>query len=57
MHPHTKFRFHTSNNVEDIPGRDYSRNEVKGQGGPKMVRDTPPSQDAPTHQIWDSSLK
>ena len=39
----------------------YYKNEVRGQGqghsDPKMVRDTPPSQDASTHQIWNSYLK
>ena len=38
---------------------DYYKNLVRGQGqgDPKMVCDTPPSQDAPTHQIWNSYLK
>ena len=37
----------------------YYKNSVRGQGqgDPKMVRDTPPSQDASTHQIWNSYLK
>ena len=26
----------------------------QGQSDPKMVRDTPPSKVASTHQIWDS---
>ena len=40
-------------------GHDFSKNEVGGQGhsDPKIVQDTPPSQDAFTHQIWDSYLK
>ena len=29
----------------------------QGHSDPKMVRDTPPSQDAFTHQIWKSYLK
>ena len=32
-------------------GHDYSRNEVRGQGDPKMVCDPPPSQDACTHHF------
>ena len=39
----------------------YYKNYVRGQGqghsDPKMVSDTPPSQDASTHQIWNSYLK
>ena len=39
----------------------YYKNLVRGQGqghsDPKMVRDTPPSQDASTQQIWNSYLK
>ena len=31
--------------------------KVKVTSDPKMVRDTPPSQDASTHQIWNSYLK
>ena len=29
----------------------------QGNSDPKMVRDTPSSQDASTHQIWNSYLK
>ena len=37
----------------------FSKNWVRGQGhsDPEIVRDTPPSQDASTHQIWNSYLK
>ena len=39
----------------------YYKNLVRGQGqghsDPKMVSDTRPSQDASTHQIWNSYLK
>ena len=31
--------------------------KTRSEVDPKMVRDTPPSQDASTHQIWDSYLK
>ena len=29
----------------------------QGHSDPKMIRDTLPSQDASTHQIWNSKLK
>ena len=31
--------------------------QVQGHSDPKMVRDTPSSQDASTHKIWNSYLK
>ena len=34
-----------------------NKSEVKVTLTEKMVRDTPPSQDASTHQIWNSYLK
>ena len=39
-------------------GHDYSNKKVRGQGHSysKMVCDTRPSQDAFTHQIWNSYL-
>ena len=54
MHVHTKFGIPTSNNMRDISGHKYSQNYVKGQGhsGREMLCDTPPSQDAPTYQIY-----
>ena len=33
--------------------QDYSRNEVKVTVTPKLVHDTPSSQDVSTNQIWD----
>ena len=59
MHPHTKFEIPTSNIIRFCCGHDYSGNKVRGQGhsDPKMVHDTPLSQDASTRQIWKSSLK
>ena len=36
---------------------DYYKNKVRGQGDPKMVRNTPPSQDASTHQTFIFYLK
>ena len=47
--------------LEKCSGHDYSENYVRGQSQGhsdlKMLRDTPQSQDAFTHQIWDSYLK
>ena len=73
MHPHIKFGIPTSKNIGDVhrtrsgtdertDGQcDYHKNYVRGQGqghsDPKMIRDTLPSQDASTHQIWNSYLK
>ena len=68
MHPHTKFGIPTSKNIGDMQrtqsGKDgrifyYYKNYARGQGhsDPKMVHDTPPYQDASTHQIWNSYLK
>ena len=43
---------------EICSGQAFYQSEVKGQGqghrDPKIVRDTPQSQDVPTHQIWYS---
>ena len=70
MHPHIKFGIPTSKNIGHEAGwtdrrtdghMNYYKNSVRGQGqchsDMRMVRDTPPSQDAPTHQIWNSYLK
>ena len=68
IHPHIKFGIPTSKIIGDMhrtrSGTDgrtfyYYKNQVRGQGhsDPKMVCDTPPSQDASTHQIWNSYLK
>ena len=56
MHHHTKFETPSSNNIR---GHDYSKNLVRGQGHSdlKKVCDTPPFQDAFTHEIWNSYLK
>ena len=45
--------------LEICSGHDYSKDLVRGQGqsDPKMVRETPSSQDASTHKIWNSYLK
>ena len=46
---------------EICSGRDYSQNKVRGQGQSdqtiSIISDTPPSQDAFTHQILNSYLK
>ena len=34
-----------------------TRSDIKITVTQKIVRDPPPSQDAPIHQIWDSYLK
>ena len=56
MHPHTKFEIPTSNNIRDMLRTRFFKKLGQGQGhsDPKMVRDTPPSQDVSTHQIWNS---
>ena len=60
MHHHTKFEIPSSNIIRDMIRTRYSNNlvRVQGQGhsDPNMVCDTPPSQDAFTHQIWKSYL-
>ena len=61
MHPHTKFEIPTSNNIRDMLRTRLLLKQVRGQGqghsDPKIVRDTSPSQDVSTHQIWKSYLK
>ena len=44
--------------LEICVGHDYSRNEVRGQVHSvlEMMCNTPPSQDASTHHIYDSYL-
>ena len=56
MHAHTKFGIPTSNNMGSA--RDMNILKLgQGHSDPKMVCLTPPSEDAPTHQICDSYLK
>ena len=55
MHPPTKFEIPTSNNIRDMLRTRLLRGQ--GHSDPKMVRDTPSSKDASTHQIWNSYLK
>ena len=60
MQPHTKFGIPSSNNIEKkCSDYDYSKHYVRGQGhsDPNMVCNTWPSQEASTHQIWNSYLK
>ena len=58
LHPHTKFEIPTSNNMRYALDTIFlkTRSEVKVHSDLKMVRDTPLSQDASTHQIWNSYL-
>ena len=37
--------------------KNYIRGQVQGHSDPIMVRNTLSSQDASTHQIWNSYLK
>ena len=60
MHPHSNFEIPTSNNVggaEDTIILKNRSGQGLGHSDPKMVRDTPPSQDASKQQIWKSYLK
>ena len=72
MHPHIEFGIPTSKKIGDmhrtLSGKDgqtdivmtintKSYGQGQGHSDPKMVCDTRPSQDASTHQIWDSYLK
>ena len=55
MHSYTKFEIPTSNNTRDMLWARLFKSQ--GHSDPKMVRNTPPSQDVSTHQIWNSYLK
>ena len=61
MHPHTKFEIPISNNTRDMLRTQLSiktrSGQCQGHSDPKMVRDTPLSQDVSTHQIWNSYIK
>ena len=58
MHPHTKFGIPTTNNMKYAPDTFFlNTNQRSSHSDPKMVRDTPPSQDTFTHRIWKSYLK
>ena len=59
MHLHTKFGISTSKNIRDVLQTQLFLKLGQGQGhsDSKMVSDTLPSQDAFTHQIWNSYLK
>ena len=51
MHPHTKFGIHISNSIRYMLGTQQILKLGQGHSNQKMVCDTPPSQDAFTHQI------
>ena len=59
MHPHTKFEVHTLINMRYAPDMIILKILARGQGHSdlKIECDTSPSQDASTHQIWNSYLK
>ena len=52
MHPHTKFGIPNSKNIKDMLGTQYFLKLGQCHSDPKMVCDTPSSQDTFTHQIW-----
>ena len=56
-HSHTKFEVPTSNNIRDMLGTQLFKNLGQGYSDPKSVRDTLQSQDASTHQTWNSYFK
>ena len=59
MHIHIKFGILTSKNIRDIlwTQKFLKLGQRSGSQGPEMVCDTPSSQDAFRHQIWNSYLK
>ena len=59
MHIHTKFGIPTSKNIRDmLQTQQFLKLGQRSRSQrPKMVCDTPSSQDAFTHQIWNSYLK
>ena len=59
MHSHRKFGIPISNNKRDMLLTQLllKLGQRSMSQTPKMVQDTQPSQDAFTHQIWDSLLK
>ena len=57
MHSHTKIEIPISINIRDMLQTQLLLKLGQGHSDPKMVSDTPPSQDAYTHQIWNSYLK
>ena len=57
MHSHTKIEIPISNNIRDMLLIQLSLKLGQGHSDRKMVSDTPPSQNAYSHQIWNSYLK
>ena len=60
IHLHTKFGIPTSKNIRDVLHNSIvlkTSSEVKGHSDSNMARDLLLSQDAFTHQIWNSYLK
>ena len=59
MHSHTKFGIPFSNNIRDnlLKQLLLKLGQRSRSQWPKIICETPPSQDAYTHQIWNSNLK
>ena len=59
MHSHTKFGIPFSNTIRDMLLTQLLLNlgQRSRHRGQKIICETPPSQDAYTHQIWNSYLK
>ena len=59
MQPYTKFGIPSSNNIEKNASNMIilKLGQSQGNSDPKMVCHTRPTQDASTHQIWNSYLK
>ena len=59
MHPHTNFGIPILNNIRDMLWTRLFQKigQDQGHSDTKMVGDILPSQDAFTHQIWDTYLK
>ena len=57
MYSYTKIGIPISINIRDMLLTQLSLKLGQGHSDPKMVSDTSPSQDAYTHQIWNSYLK
>ena len=57
MHLYTKIGIPISNNIRDMLLTQLSLKLGQGHSDPKMVSVTSPSQDAYTHQIWNSYLR
>ena len=57
MHSHTEFGIPFSNNIRDMLLTQLLLKLGQGHSGQKIIYETPLSQDAYTHQIWNSDFK